>query len=469
MLSLHGEVIAVPFNSFENYPMSWKPKLYKREECLYQELAGQLESDIAAGVLKPGTKLPPQRELADYLDINLSTVAKAFKVCAQKGLLTATVGSGTYVAYNTLTSARLLSENRGADIVDMGATVPDSSGSDVLTEMLRKMVGECRAEELFCYHQPSENIWQKEAAVSLMRHCGHHTEHDRILFANGGQNALTGVLAGLFKRGQRIAVDAHTYPGIKTAAAMLGILLEPVPQDEYGTDPCALELLCKHKEIAGIYVIPACHNPTTITMPQERRREIARLADKYGCILIEDGTYQPLSCGTASVSDFAPFRSVYVVSLSKAIAPGLRMAFLSVPPRYTAAVADALYSLNVAVVPMMAELSARVIASGRHEIILETHRKHARERNALVDQWMPKECCHGGHTDIFRWLILPEKFTGTAFERLALAHGVQVYAAEKFAVGKTQPAHAVRLSICAPRNLEELERGIYILENLIRR
>ncbi|MPM06013.1 hypothetical protein SDC9_52308 [bioreactor metagenome] len=459
----------MPFNSFENYPMSWKPKLDKSEECLYQALAGQLESDIAAGVLKPGTKLPPQRELADYLDINLSTVAKALKVCQQKGLLTATVGSGTYVAYNTLTSARLLAENKGSDIVDMGATIPDASGNDILTEMLRKMAGESQAEKLFCYHQPSENLWQKEAAVSLMRHCGHHTEQDRILFANGGQNALTGVLAALFKRGQRIAVDAHTYPGIKTAAAMLGILLEPVSQDGYGTDPCALELICKHKEIAGIYVIPACHNPTTITMPQERRREIAWLANKYGCILIEDGTYQPLSCGATSVSDFAPSRSIYIVSLSKFIAPGLRMAFLSVPAQYTSAVADALYSLNVAVVPMMAELSARIIASGQHEAILETHRRHTGERNALVDRWLPKEFCHGGHADIFRWLMLPEKFTGAAFERLALSHGVRVYAAEKFAVGKTQPAHAVRLSICAPQHLEELERGIYILAKLVGR
>jgi DNA-binding transcriptional MocR family regulator len=457
----------VPFNSFENYPMSWKPTLDKREEHLYQTLAGQLEFDIAAGVLKPGTKLPPQRELADYLDINLSTVAKAIKVCAQKGLLTATVGSGTYVAYNTLTSARLLSENRGADIVDMGATVPDASGNDILTEMLRKMAGESRAEKLFCYHQPSENLWQKEAAVSLMRYCGHHTEQDRILFANGGQNALTGVLAALFKRGQRIAVDAHTYPGIKTAASMLGILLEPVPQDEYGTDPNALELVCKNKKVNGIYIIPACHNPTTITMPQERRREIAQIAKKYDCVIIEDGTYQPLSCGATSVSDFAPCRSVYIVSLSKFIAPGLRMAFLSVPTQYVSAVSDSLYSLNVAVVPMMAELSARVIASGRFEDILENHRICTQARNIIVDRWLPKECCRGGDTDIFRWLMLPEKYSGNDFARLALAHGVRVYAAEKFAVGKTRPAHTVRLSICAPQDLEELERGLYILAMLI--
>ncbi|GAB2535230.1 hypothetical protein GCM10026983_03380 [Gracilibacillus alcaliphilus] len=49
-----------------------------------------------------GTKLPPQRELADYLDLNLSTISKAFKECGLKGLLSSSVGSGTFVAYDAL-------------------------------------------------------------------------------------------------------------------------------------------------------------------------------------------------------------------------------------------------------------------------------------------------------------------------------------------------------------------------------
>ena len=89
---------AMPVNSFENYPMSWKPDLSNTKPPIYLALVRQLEDDIKAGALKPGTKLPPQRELADYLDINLSTVSRAFKICEQKGLLSASVGNGTYIA-----------------------------------------------------------------------------------------------------------------------------------------------------------------------------------------------------------------------------------------------------------------------------------------------------------------------------------------------------------------------------------
>ena len=56
----------MPFNSFLNYPMSWKPERSRLKRPIYLSLAEQLEKDIAAGFLPPDTKLPPQRELADF-------------------------------------------------------------------------------------------------------------------------------------------------------------------------------------------------------------------------------------------------------------------------------------------------------------------------------------------------------------------------------------------------------------------
>ena len=92
----------MPINSFENYPMSWKPTLTHTKKPLYLALAEQLEADIHRGLLLPGTKLPPQRELADFLDINVSTVTRACKICSNKGLLSSAVGSGTFVSYDVI-------------------------------------------------------------------------------------------------------------------------------------------------------------------------------------------------------------------------------------------------------------------------------------------------------------------------------------------------------------------------------
>ena len=128
----------MPVNSFENYPMSWKPTIENRSNSLCKELALQLEKDISEGVLKPGTMLPPQRELADYLDINLSTISRAFKLCEQKGLILGVVGRGTFVASDVMSSGVFLRSSREEKLIEMGAIVP---AIDSITTLASLIIG----------------------------------------------------------------------------------------------------------------------------------------------------------------------------------------------------------------------------------------------------------------------------------------------------------------------------------------
>ena len=149
----------VPINSFADYPMTWKPEISRTSKSLYQSLAHQLEQDIISGKLLPGTKLPPQRELADFLDINVSTVSKAFKACELKGLLSATIVSGTYVSYGALSNLRLLTEQTPKHIIEMGAVVPDYGANKLLLPHLQEMVNEPGAERLLEYSRPGNTLW----------------------------------------------------------------------------------------------------------------------------------------------------------------------------------------------------------------------------------------------------------------------------------------------------------------------
>ncbi len=128
----------MPYNSFDDYPMSWRPVLKRGEAPLYITLADKLEEDIASGVLKAGTKLPPQRELADFLDINLSTVARAFKICSDKGLLNGSVGSGTFISYHMVSKMKP-AEN---STIDLGGIMPADENNDEIRTLIREMMNE---------------------------------------------------------------------------------------------------------------------------------------------------------------------------------------------------------------------------------------------------------------------------------------------------------------------------------------
>lgn len=88
----------MPVNSFDSYPLTWKPKKETLAPPYYKALAQDLEEKIKAGLLAPGVKLPPQREIADYLDLNYTTITRAYELCKKKGLIYGTTGKGTFVA-----------------------------------------------------------------------------------------------------------------------------------------------------------------------------------------------------------------------------------------------------------------------------------------------------------------------------------------------------------------------------------
>lgn len=459
----------MPINSFENYPMSWKPSIDKTRKPIYQVLASQLQQDILNGILLPGTKLPPQRELADYLDLNVSTISKAFKVCELKGLLSATVGSGTFVSYDAVSNAYLLEDTKPNYLIEMGATLPDDASYEPLLLQLKSMLQETDYEKWFGYGRAGESLWQKDAAVKLIRRGGFETTVDHILFANGGQNAIAATLASLCQPGDRIGVDQHTYPGLKTVAAMLNVQIVPIKSGNNGMSPPAFEYACKNDNIKGLYLIPDYHNPTTRSMSIENRKAIATISKKYNQFIIEDASYHLLNeKPLPALASFAPEQVIYIASLSKSIAPGLRLAYVTVPNQYKESLSRALYNLNISVSPLLAELTARIIVSNQFEILIKGHQEQTIKRNQVVNRYLADYTCLGAETGIFRWLLLPGEIKGTEFEKLAANQGVQVYAAERFVVGNSCPERAVRVSVCAPETIEELERGLAILERLLK-
>lgn len=261
-------------NSFDDYPMSWRPKLERTAKPLYLSLARQLECDIQSGLLLPGTRLSPQRELADFLGVNLSTVSRAFRLCADMGLLTGTVGDGTYVSYSAITK---LTEQPDRDMIRLDSMTPESIEQDEVRLLLGKMLAEPDFSDKLQYGLTMKP-WQTEAARRLLLRAGCRADGGAVLTAGGGQNAIAAVFAGLLKRGDRLGVDPLTYPGVKSAAKLFGIQLVPIEQEDGHMSEGGILSAVKNDGVRAIFVMPDYQNPTAHIMSTETRQMIARTA-----------------------------------------------------------------------------------------------------------------------------------------------------------------------------------------------
>lgn len=460
----------MPVNSFDNYPMTWRPDINRKKGPLYKALSNLLEEDILSGVLKPGDKLPPQRELADFLDVNLSTISRTFKLCEQKGLISGEVGRGTYISSDVNVSSKLLNPANTKNLIEMGAIYPPYEQNKYVIKFIENMLHQPGADKFLEYSSPCGTLAQRLSGAKWLKKLNLNVEEENILLASGGQNALCAILSSLFQSGDRIGTDPLIYSGVKTLAKMLGIQLVPIMQEMNEMSPMALKNYCKNNELKGIYLIPDHHNPTTHSMSLKTRKEIAEIAKEYNLIVIEDGINSMLDKNDIlPIAALAPNQTIYISSISKVLCAGLRISFIAAPYIYKKTLESSLYNINMMVSPFNAEIVHQLINSPLADKIIKERREITIQRNILTDTILKDFDIWGDKYCNFRWLMLPEGLDGKLFETCAKKAGVQVYCAERFAIGNASVPAAVRISITAPQNLDELKRGLNIIKSILQR
>ena len=459
----------MPVNSFDDYPMTWRPSLRRTgEEPIYREIAGQLEADIRSGLLGPGDKLPPQRELADYLDVNLSTVARAFKLCAEKGLICGETGRGTYIAAGVGSDLPMLDETGLDRCINLGASHPLYEQNAYVVETLRRLLKKANVSAVLEYGETAGRLSHRRSGQRWLEWMGLEVPPERILLTAGLQNSLAVAMTALLRSGDKLAVSALTYPGVKKLAGLLGVQLLPVPCRRGGLDLEVLDQLCRNEGVRGLYVSPDHHNPTAATMDSGQRAALAELIRRRELLCLEDGTYSFLSpAPLPPLAALAPEQCVYLSTVSNALSAGLRIAFVGMPPRYAQALAGGGDALNVMAPPLEAEVVSQLIDSGLARQMVEEKRRELRRRNRLTERYLGNFSLLGESGAQFRWLELPPGWSGRSFEEAARARGVQVFGWERFAVGGGRVTPGVRLAISSPRSRQELERGLGLLRNLL--
>ena len=170
----------MPINSFDQYPLTWKPDKKDLKPPYYRSLAAHLEQQITSGLLKPGTQLPPQREIADYLDLNYTTITRVYALCKKKGLIYGVTGKGTFVAPHAAEEDRTTGQDLAGMCIELGAVNGFSEYSQPVEQSVHAVMEKGYARHLFDYSFPAGHPHQLAAGARWLEQLGVHTDGDHL-------------------------------------------------------------------------------------------------------------------------------------------------------------------------------------------------------------------------------------------------------------------------------------------------
>jgi len=472
----------------------------------YKAIAQQIAAAVGSGALKPGDRLPPQRELAWALECTVGTISRAYAEAEKRGLLGGEVGRGTYVREEFEAAS---SDSRGISgywhspsFEKAGERVPSANDMDGIADWSPDMgpaeretgpIGlnhdypplgiECLETartmtelstdpvlmEMLSY-QPHAGLGRhREAGAHWIARRGIEATADSVVVSTGAHNGVLATLSAITRTGDVIAAEALSYPGIKAIAGMLGLRIVPVTLDEEGLVPAALDSLCRQQKIAALYTVPTLQNPTNAIMSEQRRREIADVAAKHGLPVVEDDIFGMLAPESPpALATFLPDDlAFYVCSISKTLAPGLRVGYVHGPRRQTAQIAAAIRTSSWMASPFTAEISTRWIENGAADRILDSHSREIETRRSMVLKafdGFQVDCPPGA---LHAWVTLPSPWRVGELIAEAQTQGVILPPTDSFMIGGGETPHAFRLSYCPPRHRSRLQEGLDAVLNLL--
>ena len=328
---------------------------------LNEQLAGAISGLVHRGDLRPGDRLPSERDLAEQLGISRTTVVSAYERLRTDGIIRSRRGSGSRIAPGVEPCDRHLVGRCGAlvharpagrrgrhrcpanGIVPPGMddpialTIGALRGWSGVREVIETTVREDLDELLDDYGYLPFGLPALRAAVArMLSESGVPTSTDQILITGGGQQAIHLLVDQLAGADGVVAIEDPTYIGALDAIRAVGACTVPVP---VGPDGIRIDILTRSLgsvSPAFLYVVPTFHNPTGAVMPDANRRALAELALRRDLIVVEDlapgDDRQPADAATHRDLR-ARTRSITIGSLSKGGWGGLRIGWIRAQPR----------------------------------------------------------------------------------------------------------------------------------------
>jgi GntR family transcriptional regulator / MocR family aminotransferase len=345
------------------------------ENALYLQIANAMIYNIRTGRLRRGLKLPGSREISVDLKVHRKTVLAALDELQAQGWIEMIPRKGTFVVQHLpeIKPRKIISDQTTGqypaktifqldeskipqfpadNFPDTNAIVITDGSPDVrlaptvmLTRELRSITQQSAFRKYFMYGSSTGPAYLRETLASFLSDTrALPVSSENILITKGAQMGIYLATKLLVKPGDNIVVGDPGYFAANLTFQEAGATINRVNVDADGIDVDAIESLCRKKKVRLVYVIPHHHHPTTVTLIPERRLRLLELAAKYRFAIIEDDYDYDFHYTSNPVLPMASLdhhgNVIYIGTLSKTLAPSIRVGFMVAPENFINAISN---------------------------------------------------------------------------------------------------------------------------------
>jgi GntR family transcriptional regulator/MocR family aminotransferase len=468
---------------------------FNHELSVYQQIADGIVAEIKKGRLKQGAPLPGSRVLAADIGVNRKTVVLAYEALIAEGWLETADKKGTFVAaslpgfkkqqdrsvsnfeFKRPDPAWPSSAGATSSLIIFNDGLPDVrlAPLDELAKAYKRIFQQKARWRMLGYgHEQGEERLRIALAAMLSYKRGMNVGKEDICITRGSQMALYLTAHTLLEPGDKVAMENPGYlPAWQTfSGAGAGII--HIGVDDKGMIVDELEQVCRNKRIKAVYVTPHHQFPTAVSMKMERRLKLIELSSRYGFAIIEDDYDHEYHFDARSLLPLASHEHaanvIYISSLSKLVAPAVRIGLITGPVGFIRSLAQ----LRALIDRQGDTIMEQAIAELMEEGAINRHAKRAaaiyEQRRDTMDQCLGTYL--GGKVTYAKpegglayWVRFNKELSTEDLARKLLKKGISVIPTERFSFNG-KPLNALRLGY-ASLSPSELEEGMRLMASVL--
>ncbi|HYE68251.1 MAG TPA: PLP-dependent aminotransferase family protein [Anaerovoracaceae bacterium] len=484
--------------------IDWKPDKHGKEP-VYKQIVNYINRKISCGDWTIGSKLPSQRVLAESFDVNRSTVVRALEELCSYGILEGTTGKGTVVTSNTWSVLMSTAPPDWGNYLKAGTfqenvpTVQMINKLEFEKDIIRLGTGEL-SPDLFPREMMSE-IFQglpdrfpslnylgplglpelRQALSQRLKKQGIDADPSCILITSGSLQALQLISVCMLKPGSVVYTESPSYLKSLQVFPSAGMTLSGIPMDREGLLYWNIDNRAENNrnetsvamEDALLYTIPTFHNPTGTLMSVARRQEVFRFCSNHRLPIIEDNAYGELWLEEEPPRPLKTMDQhgmiLYLGTISKTLAPGLRIGWLVGPESVVERLGDVKMQVDYGASSVSQWALAELFSSGLYDQYLENLRQKLKDRRDFALSLLNKNFKDLAQWDVPRggfyiWLRLNGKVPVDQLFHQMLKERILINPGNIYDFGKNQ---SIRLSYSYASE-KELAVGIEKLAEIVR-